>query len=118
MWEATGSHEEQRPPKKNDVVTGLVRTLLCWQLPLWKAGDNTAREEQLQPAGWEPTLHSKTCLHTPMNSSRVLCRKLDALMCFGAWRSNPPVKANGRDPASELDRQPSHVHGSCTQTIL
>ena len=46
MWEATGNHEEQRSPKKNDVVKGLVRTLLCWQLPPWKAGDNTAREEQ------------------------------------------------------------------------
>lgn len=43
MWEATGNHEEQRSPKKNDVVKGLVRTLLCWQLPPWKAGDNTAR---------------------------------------------------------------------------
>ena len=80
-----------------------------WQLAPQKAGDNTAREEQLQPAGWEPTLCSKTCLHTPTNSSRVLCRKPDGLRYFGTQQSNPPCMANGRDPASELDGQPSRV---------
>ena len=115
MWEATGSHEEQCSPK-NNVIKGLVRTLLCWQLAPQKAGDNTAREEQLQPARWEPTLRSKTCLHTPTNSSRVLCRKPDGLRYFGAQQSNPPCMANGRDPASELDGQPSRVHGSHAHT--
>ena len=33
MWEATGSHEEQCS-LKNNVIKGLVRTLLCWQLAL------------------------------------------------------------------------------------
>lgn len=105
MWEAMGSHEEQCSPK-NNVVKGLVRTLLCWQLAPQKAGDNTAREEQLQPAGREPTLRSKTHLHTPTNSSRVLCRKPDGLRYLGAQQSNPLCMPNGRDPASELDSSP------------
>ena len=100
------------------MLKGLVRTLLCWQLAQRKAGDNTAREKQLQPTGWEPTLHSKTRLHTPMNSSRVLCRKPDGLICFGAWQLNLACMAKGRDPASELDRQPPRDLGSHTHTIL
>ena len=93
-------------PEKNNVVKGLVWSLLCWQLAPQKAGDNTAREEQAAASQMgadsplqDPPAHSHGLLQGPLGSPMASCALRPRDQTCLAWpRAEIPPRSCAGSP--------------------